>query len=354
MKKKIENTNPIKITIPSDLYNLLKQDAENFEVFKNGNAQFVINHILSLIIAGYYEQYQEMISGQYKRMQALLSSYVGNSQKLNEIINTLIEDKAANESPEFVRGKTKAISFRPTSETDDIIPLIDRSMQETQETQAGYYRRMLSSYSKLPMYERERVLNYKSVSILEKACDDEQEVVFSIRNKHGSIHRVIPYKIVHGLNERQNYLLCQEYDSYREQQIATSYRLCRIVNPRTAFHYEKIQKSVKEFLEKMEKYGPQYSINEDIETCVELNESGQASFRSIFNERPIYTHVDVPDESGTAKYYFRCSQNQLYLYFRRFNPGEARIIEPKMLQEKLLEFHSKHVVELQKQLSEKE
>lgn len=348
MRKKLEHTNPIKITIPQELYSFLKQDADNFEVYKSNEEQFVMNYILSPLIAGYFERYREKISGQYRRMQKLLCSYIGDSDKLDAAIKQLIEDKAQDEAPELKGGKTRHISIRPTAETDDIISQIDQSMQETNETVAGYYRRMLYSYSALPMYERERIIYYKTVSTLERACADHEELVLSVGSKKNNDHRVMPYKVVHGLDERYNYLLCQEYDEEKEKLMAVSFRLSRI-NPRRTYTYGNLDPKVKGFLEKMEEHGPQYSINEYADVSVELNEAGRRDFRRIYQGRPIKYRKDKADSHGVAQYHFSCSLDQLFLYFRRFNPGGIKILNSDSINMDLLRFHSRHVAELEKQ-----
>lgn len=348
MGNKLEHINPIKITIPQEMYSFLKRDADNFEVYKNNEEQFVMNHLLSPLIAGYFEQYREKISGQYRRIQKLLDSYIGGSDKLDIVIRQLIADKAQDEAPVLRSKKTRHISIRPTTETDDIISQIDKSMQETNESIAGYYRRMLYSYCALPMYEREKIIYYKTISKLERACIDHEELILSVGDKKDNDHRVTPYKIVHGQDERYNYLICQEYDEVKRKMTAVSYRICRIRVRRT-YKYGQMDATVIRFLEKMEENGPQYAINKDVSVDVQMNETGRKDFRRIYQGRPVKYKRDDVDDNGMTIYHFSCSIDQLFYYFRRFNPGTFRILNSNELNERLLRFHSAHIKALENQ-----
>ena len=87
-------------------------------------------------------------------------------------------------------------------------------------------------------------------------------------------------------------------------------------------------------------YGSAYAFDEGKETCVLLNKAGISSFKQIYFGRP---KVEKKEETGDGnyRYYFNCSQYQLYLYFRRFNAGEAFVECPKELQDKIRIFHEK-------------
>lgn len=159
----------------------------------------------------------------------------------------------------------------------------------------------------------------------------------------GNATTVMPYKLVCGSDEQFNYLLCQEYREDLGKYLAVSYRMCRIVNVADSAYSQPFDEKVLSYLERMEKYGPQYNINEVTETVVELTETGVLDFRRIYQGRPKPDRVDKPDSHGIARYYFSCSQDQLYFYFRRFNPGQARIIKPEKLKEQLKCFHENHL-----------
>ena len=77
-----------------------------------------------------------------------------------------------------------------------------------------------------------------------------------------------------------------------------------------------------------------YSINDDEVTCVRLTDDGKKLLNQIYFGRPHYEYAE-----GDL-YYFKCSSDQLYLYFRRFYTG-AEVISPISLRKRIIDFHNK-------------
>ena len=340
MGTELQNTEPIKIIVPLDLYDRLEQDARLFEVFRNNGETIVLNSLISALLSGYYERYMKEISGRYEDMKGILENYIQDPARLDQVIRKLIVKQAEEESRNVKEEETRPLHIRPTKRTDLIMSEIAGNTYKTGENISEFYRRMFYSYLRLPIYERERIIYHETVEVLERACRDGREVSFSIRDKK-MVHRAVPYKLVHGLDERYNYLLCQEPNAVTGKPMASSFRLSRIRNPYETLTEGTITEQIQSYLNAMETYGPQHSLNEDIVTCIELNEAGRRNFQSIYHDRPVVYDAEKPQPNGRRKYYFRCSQNQLFLYFRRFNPGEAKVLYPEKLAEQIRDFHEK-------------
>ena len=87
--------------------------------------------------------------------------------------------------------------------------------------------------------------------------------------------------------------------------------------------------------------GASYAINTPPETsCVLLTKKGLSSFRHIYFGRPKVEKKESAPNGG-FRYYFNCSEEQLYRYFRRFNPGEAIVESPPSLRDRIIDFHKK-------------
>ena len=87
--------------------------------------------------------------------------------------------------------------------------------------------------------------------------------------------------------------------------------------------------------------GASYAINTPTEkSCVLLTKKGLSSFRHIYFGRPKIKEKK-PAPNGGFRYYFICSEEQLYRYFRRFNPGEAIVESPPSLRDRIIDFHKK-------------
>lgn len=91
-------------------------------------------------------------------------------------------------------------------------------------------------------------------------------------------------------------------------------------------------------LDRMLQYGPQYMINDGEESCVRLTESGVRNFSRIYYGRPMVERVE--DKEDGHYYYFNCSKDQIFFYFRRFGYEDAEIISPEPLRKKMIDFHS--------------
>lgn len=333
----------IKIGVSKALRNELKRDAEGFEVFKGEEQTPTVNRLLNKLIYHYYEEYREEINEQARSFRDTLRPFIPDPDELEKAVSLLAETEEARDKQSGKNDGTP-IKFLPAGEHKGYIQGILPELDRLNRPYADEFRRVLYRYSRKASYERERIVYRDVWETLERVCGKENtELRFIYRDDPARVRIVIPYKATYGSDGRYNYLLCQEYNRKEKRMTAVSYRLCRIVNPREYPTGQAIEPEVRKYLEKMEKYGPQYSINEDTITCVELTKEGRTSFRGIYQGRPDYDREDKPDERGNVKYYFSCSRTQLYLYFRRFNPGEARVLYPEQLNEELKEFHEKHL-----------
>lgn len=344
MKEEMINTETIKINIPEALFRSLSSDMANFEVFKRDGEQVNVSGFMNSLIAGYYDQYQDELKKHTERTRYLLAKYIVDEQKLNQATSEIVSDEESQEPSARKTVNSKTIKFRPKNETEGIVLEIEKKRQAANESISGFFRNMLLSYLQNQVYEREKIIYYHNTAIIEKACSQGQEITFTTRDNPLFIHKVIPYGMRHGPDELFNYLLCQEHNKANGKMSPMSYRLCRIVNPRATSTSIRIENDVRRYLEKMEKYGPQYLIKEDIATCIEFTPAGRKSFQRLYQGRPIADPSDEkPDENGNMKYHFSCSQDQIFLYLRRFNPGEAKVLYPEELKLRLVEFHQKHL-----------
>ena len=346
MNSKITNTEPIKVNVPDGLKRSLLGDAENFEVLKQNDAKVNFNRFISALITGYYEKYQQETNSRYNRIKSLLSSFILNPQKLDQATAQIMNEQSKSDYSNTKTVNNTSFKFHTTKETDSIILQIEEYRRITGDSISAYFRKMLYSYINQPVYEREKIIFQNNVSVINNACTLGKKVIFTTRDRPSLLHRVMPYGIRHGQEELYNYLLCQEFHKSNGEPLAMSYRLCRIVNPRITSENGQIDSKVMDHLFKMEKYAPQYLINEDVESCVEFTANGRKSFMRLYQGRPVVDGKEAEDSDGNIRCYFSCSQEQPYLYFRRFNPGEISVLYPEKLKKRLYEFHYQHLCAL--------
>ena len=346
-QNRLEN-GTVKIGVSKTLERDLRHDAESFEVFRGKEQETDVNRFLNLLIRNYYDDYMEEINRRSRDFRSILSGYIKDPRELEEAVGRLIV-KEDMEDEEARKADGWPFTFRPLEANVPFINGILLEMDKMNQAYSGGLRRLLYNYSRKPAYERERIIYHDTAEKLKAACADKNAGISFYYRDNPAKHTVTPYKLIYGLDGQHNYFLCQEYNEERRKMIAVTYRLSRITDVSISARRQPLEEKVLRYLKKMEEYSPQHSINEDTETCVELTAEGRKVFRSIYLDRPIRNKPkkkEKPDEKGRIRYYFSCSQEQLFFYFRRFNPGTARIIKPEKLKNELRKFHRLHLEEL--------
>lgn len=327
-----------KIWAPVPLKNLLWRDTELFEVFIGRNEKAAINTFLNALIPGYFEQYKQELARQEAGLRSLLSPYVSSRTDLERIVDRLIVERALEDHDDR-KQKSVPISFKPRGIAVAMNAEVEQAASKINLSRSGYYRNMLLSYSRKPMYERERLVYYANTDKITKALQNrkKQELIFTSRDNPHAVHTILPYRLVHGADEQFNYLIGQEKVGKRS--MACSYRLRRVIISGTQPAESTLDPKVREYLDLMQFYDPLYAINEHVETCIEFTEKGLKDFRRIYMGRPKLEAM----EGSRTRFRTFCSQEQLFNYFKRFNPGEATVLYPEKLRVALAGFHEKHI-----------
>lgn len=327
-----------KIWTPVSLNNLLWRDTELFEVFIGKNEKAAINTFLNAMIPGYFEQYKQELARQEAGIRSLLSSYIPNKSELNYVVDKMIAE-GHPEDHEDRKQKSVSISFKPRGRAVAINAEIEQAAAKMNQSRSGFYKNLLLSYSRKPMYERERLVYHEDMEKITNALKSrkKQELIFTSRDNPHVIHTVLPYRLVHGADEQFNYLIGQE--KVGRKYMACTYRLRRMIVSGTQPAESALDPRIGEYLDLMLYYDPQYAINERVETCVEFTEKGLKDFRRIYMGRPKLKAV----EDSSTRFTTFCSQEQLFNYFKRFNPGEAIVLWPEKLRKSLAGFHEKHL-----------
>ena len=303
------NLDKVFITLHPKYVLRLEDDARNFEILKPGN-MLNMNSFLNMLIKGYYEQFSNV------------DEYLINASHFDVLTDT--------------QEKRKRITIRPSKDNRSLFSKII-SLHSERDGISGYFSKLLMSYCELAMYKREQIVFSNNYEELRKYTNPKtrSRITFKIKGSE-NIHEVIPYKVVISKEEMFNYLLCSELRDGKP--VATPFRLNRIDCIDSTPGETIISTDVERHLKLMEQYAPQYGIEEDTETCVRLTAQGVNEYRRIYFGRPDrILDKDEEREDGTY-YYFECSTNQIYLYFRRFGCN-AEIIYPKDLRDKISEFH---------------
>ena len=325
----------INIRVPEKTGKIILDDADSFEVLKKDGETINTNDFLSKLILGYYDSYRNECQQAYDNIIDELKDIGIKNENRSVIADRILKNVVLPKVPPRKGKKPHSFSLKPTNKTEGLITSISND-PEIADSIPQYLCQMLVSYSEKPFSERERIIFHDNYEFLKQACQDSKPVTFSTIRQPNEIHKVVPYQLA-TWEERYNYLLCAETDKTGIQK-AMSYRLNRLRNVGYSRNITEnhISDTVQGYLERMLKYGPAFSINDDEESCVRLTEAGKKAFRQIYFGRPQEDRVD-PKPDGYY-YYFKGSQDQIFFYFRRFD-NDAEVIAPESLRQKMLEFH---------------
>ena len=327
----------INIYVPDRIGSMLENDAIMFEVYKKDGRTINKNKFLSMLIIGFYYDYVTEEKKAYDSILATIDTdTISRSDKERIAINIL--DNIVRPTIPSRKGKNPSrLSLKPTKETETLINKIMIDMDKN-DAISQYFCRMFMSYCEKPFSKREKIIFNENYELLQMACEMHKSITFKTIWNKNNIHEVIPYKIVTGAEEMFNYLLCSKINTLSGKQEAMSFRLNRIDKINYARSVDSIDDKVKQHLNLMIKYGPQYMINDDDESCVRLSDSGVLNFSRIYYGRPLVDRVEEKEDGHY--YFFKCSKDQLFLYFRRFGYKDAEILSPQSLRTKMIEFHS--------------
>lgn len=323
----------LNIYVPETLAVSLDRDAELFEVFKRDGRSINRNRFLSQVLLGYHDTYNEELSQLENSVIREIDGSFGSDRNRARLAHRIVQ-AITSPIPDNQRGKDfKCLSLKPTNRTEGLIREILDGLGN--DNRSRYFYGMLASYGSKPSNIRECIVFKDNVDLLLDACSQRRMVSFVTTWDKKTVHRVVPYKLVAGQDERLNYLLC--YEESNEARKAIAYRLCRIDKPHILRKRHEIPDETLRHLASMEEHGPQYAINDDEEACVRLCKQGLIAYSRIYFGRPKYDRIEETDDGDL--YYFTCSKDQLLLYFKRFGIGEAEVVSPAGLRNQIVEFH---------------
>ena len=333
-----DNSNKTKIYLPEDTYAVLCHDTEQFEIWKGKDREPNLNGLMNKLISGYFDRYREEMNRKAISVKKIAASFKLSAKDQETLTDQIMQSVIIPETPKKKGKKANTLTLTFSSETQHLQGTIQEEAG-IRDSLSGYICHMFMSYCEKPIYERERIIFHDTAEFLKKAAEKNREIVFTTTSNPKYAHHVIPYELVWGQEEMNNYLLGQEFNKESNRAEPVSVRLCRINRPSYSLNSDSLQPDTIHKLELMKKYGPQFVISEEMEACVRLTKDGQNTFRMIYQNRPKGFIKGEPNENDEREYLFYCSLDQLYRYFRRFNAGQAEVIYPIRLRERIKKFY---------------
>lgn len=316
---------------------ILKEDARRFEVLKSDNT-VNLNTFVNKLIYGYYEQYTNVQSKQKQEILNILETLNISEEEKKCVYAALLQKMSISKRAPLIANKNERLIIRPNKEYLLIYSKI-LSQKSIPESMSDCFEDIIASYCNLPMSEREKVIfkdTYDKLVNLLEANYKTRITLYTIGSVN-SFHEVIPYQMVVNKEEMFNYLLCAKIDSSTGEQSPIAFHLYKLKNINSVTGDTTIDVAIKNHLDEMIKFGPQYIIYENVESCVRLTDKGVISFNQIHFGRPIRDEKKDEYKEDGYYYYFVCSKYQLFTYFRRFG-CEAEILYPEDLRNEMKDF----------------
>ncbi len=325
----------INIYVPRDLALSLERDAMLFEIFKKDNHTINRNRFLSMLIIGYAQTYAQERSDAFQRILHIAGDYVKDVRLRSDLSRRLLEQVLYPDQPKEKGSHPVTLSLKPTRETELLLQEIYQ-LPSQEGSISQYLCKMFSEYRKKPLPERERIIFHDTYDFLQDAVARKKSIIFISSSAPGVLQHVLPYALSSGPEEMFNYLLCQQMNEKTNTIEARTYRIGRIQELRYSGTQIIADPSVSRYLKQMKDTHPQYAIRNSETAEVVLTEVGLASYNKIYHGRPSYDSLEVSDSGYRMR--FNCSEDQLFLYFKRFEPGEAIVLAPESLRNRLMHF----------------
>jgi len=321
-----------------EIRQMIENDIELFEIFKdNKNSEPMkgnTNAFLNRLFNGY--KYKE----EMEKFAKLLDTYPMTTKDIRKLIDMMLDNEAHHHGNNTEDNlEKKRLPFKPTQKnyTTNISEEIDKDCPHDM-SRSGFICKILKLYFKKPLYQRERIIfqsEYENIS-----CRCQKKCIKFYNLSDNQWYTVMPYKIFLGKEQMFNYVFCYGLDENNTIK-NYSFRLSRMSQIQGTSLFIPCPEDIEKNFSLTQSLGASYAINTPPETsCVLLTKKGLSSFRHIYFGRPKIEKKE-PAPNGCFRYSFNCSEEQLYRYFRRFNPGEAIVESPPSLRDRIIDFHKK-------------
>ena len=321
-----------------EIRQMIENDIELFEIFKdNKNSEPMkgnTNAFLNRLFNGY--KYKE----EMEKFAKLLDTYPMTTKDIRKLIDMMLDNEAHHHGNNTEDNlEKKRLSFKPTQKnyTTNISEEIDKDCPHDM-SRSGFICQILKFYFRKPLYQRELMIFYSEYENISRNCQKKCIKFYNLSDNQW--YTVMPYKIFLGKEQMFNYVFCYGLDENNTIK-NYSFRLSRMSQIQGTSLFIPCPEDIEKNFSLTQSLGASYAINTPPETsCVLLTKKGLSSFRHIYFGRPKIKEKE-PAPNGCFRYSFNCSEEQLYRYFRRFNPGEAIVESPPSLRDRIIDFHKK-------------
>lgn len=318
-----------------------------------------LSQLVNVIFLNFWETAAASVDHYLKAKRINLEKSFGelDSQTREKVVNVMIEkhhknvqERAKKRNETLKHKKGKACKTTIALYKESIKVLTGAAAEEISSHYGGnislYLKAILEEYCELPYLEREKIFYrdfIREVELIAKSNEPSKSNANALelewRKNAEKPKFCVPCGVASNPENTYNYLY--GYDSEKKQisHRLTSFALSGAKPPRvqytlTTAEFPLTEDDVKQIHAAAHEKGVQYiTDNGELHTVkVRLTDKGRELYHySIFSQRPMYERIK---RSGDCYiYYFKCTDEQAYNYFFRFEKN-ATIIEPEDLRER--------------------
>ena len=321
----------IKIYVTKRVSEVLNKDAEIFDFVKRDGVTINKNAFLSALIVNYWKMFNEKQKSLKDSVRLILKNNLYIKDTDVSYISDLITNKINKDFATDVIDKFDTqVSFKPTKMTIDIVDYINEFLLENSSL-SEYFRNMFTAYSSLPQDMREQIIFKQNYELISTAINSKKQIFITLSGRKHTTMQITPHSFSRSKEEIHIYLI------YKDKEQCRSIKLSKIQSVTILDKPAYFEVKDEELVKKMQKYGVQFSYfyNEQ-PIIVRLTSHGKLLYKRMYIHRPI------PDQVADDVYTFRCSNQQVIMYFTRFG-GDVEIISPDYAKQALYDFHNAYI-----------
>lgn len=312
----------IKVRLNTEIKEALDKDCFYFGFMKE-NGKLEKNDFLLTVILNYYTKFVE----NEKAKQNLIASHISSKDELTKTktASEIVKELNSRFIIPFEDRHDDIIAFRPNKENKDRFDYIIANIGEG-DNLSSFFRSLLASYVRLPLYEREQIMFAEQISTLRNAIKSKKKVFISFKDTNEKCI-ASPHSIQIASDDLGVYLLA------KNEQKLFSCRLTRISSVIIKDDPVSFTQEDLNILQKSARTAPQFIYNGDEKKIeVKLTPEGAKKFNSISLYRP------QPLEIVDGIYLFNCSYEQAIKYFISFG-NDAYILRPYELRVQIYKYY---------------
>ena len=298
------------------------------------------NTLINLVVLNFYRIAECSVSlrlADYK--DELKRNLPKNEVKKNENLLDQIVAGRGRELKKHYAQKIQAATSKPVTLSKKVNELLTSDPESSEEKYYGnkpglYLSALMEEYSRLPYYEREKIVFHDMLNELGTAIECNYPV--KLFGSNGKTFLVKPFAIMSDPLSMYHYLIGISLDSKKESKTIVV-RLSRITEIEIIYYQSGniTAREAESIRSEIKKKGVQFISNDESKIDVWLSVQGINKFQRQQHLRPMGTS----DKKNPHIYHFECTEIQILYYFLPFGK-DAKILSPDNLSKEFKSFYA--------------